>query len=92
MPKWYCLLCLEEGKAHTVEAHFPLCLQLFLDRENPQELSLARGALGGRDDSASLLSLSLTGAWIPCFKGFWSTPPPVQPRGMKSLLLQRRRA
>ena len=47
MPKWYCLLCLEEGKAHTVEANFPLRLQLFLDRGNPQELSLARGGWGG---------------------------------------------
>ena len=90
MPKWYCLLCLEEGKAHTVEAQFPLRLQLFLDRGNPQELSLARGGWGG--DLSFSMSLSLTGAWIPCFKGFWSTPPLVQPRGMKSLLLQRRRA
>lgn len=33
-------------KAHTVGAHFLYHLQLFLDRENPQEMSLAHGGGG----------------------------------------------
>lgn len=56
MPRWYCLLRLGKGKAHTVGAHFLHRLQLFLDRENPQELSLARGG-GGNYDTQFLDSL-----------------------------------
>lgn len=52
------------------------CLELFLDRENPQGLSLGFGGGVGRRGVTQLLkTVSLAGVWIPSFRGFFCMPP-----------------
>lgn len=67
------------------------CLKLFLDRENLPGLSLG---LGGVVKGELLISsrLSLVGVRFPDLQNFSPCPPSGQPRSMKSLLLQWRRA